>query len=76
MELTAWIMLDSNYPLHLDSYLAWIRVNEEKEKGVINPWPADDNLPLAKDKAYRSRTEKRSRAFILLISTLSVDPLG
>ena len=37
MGLTAWIMLDSDYTLNLDSYLAWARVNEEEEKGVINP---------------------------------------
>ena len=48
MGLTAWIMLDSDYPLHLDSYLAWARVNEEEEKGVINSWPAGDDLQLTK----------------------------
>ena len=48
ITFAAPVMLDSDYPLHLDSYLAWARVNEEEEKGAINPWPAGDDLPLIK----------------------------
>jgi CRISPR type IV-associated protein Csf3 len=34
------------YPIHLDALLAWAKVEEAKDQGSENPFPAQESLPL------------------------------
>lgn len=47
-KLASPVVVDSEYPIHLDGLLAWARVKEAEEGGDPNPWAAGDDLPLAK----------------------------
>lgn len=40
------VVVDSEYPTHLDGLLAWARVKEAEERGDANPWLAGEDLPL------------------------------
>lgn len=42
------VVVDSEYPIHLDALLAWARVNEAEEAKATSPWLLQDDLPLAR----------------------------
>lgn len=47
-QLGTPVVIDSEYPIHLDGLLAWSRVQEAIRLGDTNPWGASDDLPIAK----------------------------
>ena len=42
------VVVDSEYPIHLDALLAWARVQENIALGMANAWQFGDDLPLAR----------------------------
>lgn len=55
------VVVDSEYPLHLDALLAWCRVQEAIEQGIAEPWPLGDDLPLEKAGTGKDWVWKASR---------------
>lgn len=43
------VVMENEYPLHLDALLSWARVQEAGEQGLENPWKiGSEDLPLAR----------------------------